>query len=170
MNSRLTILLLLSLFLFSCKKEKQSCTDGIFTPEKEEKLDCGGVCPPCDFQPTVVDTYLSTIINNVPTSFSNFTLEKSPEWVLSFENDSLSITVNFGQADSLGGRPLEVLYSQATKNGDGYSNLVGGISVFAEVNHTENYLSGFFQAFFVSNNDVYDTLKVTNGEFQKINW
>ena len=170
MNGRLTILLLTSLLLFSCKKDKQSCTDGIFNPEKEVKTDCGGVCPPCDFVPTPVNTFLTTKVNGVKTTFSNFTLVKTPDWILSFENDTLNIKVNFGQGDSLGGRPMETLYSTALLKTDNYSTLGGGFSVFAEVNHTGNYLSGFFEAKFVSDNDIYDTLRITNGEFQKINW
>lgn len=170
MKGRLTILLLVSLLLFSCKKEKQSCSDGIFDPEKEEKTDCGGVCPPCDFQPTIIDTYLSTKINNVPTTFSDFSLAKTPDWILSFENDTINVKVNFGQGDSLGGRPMEVINSTAIFNSNNYSTLGKGISVFAEVNHTENYLSGFFEAKFVLDNDVNDTLKITNGEFEKIYW
>ena len=170
MNAKLTILLLSSLLLFSCKKDKQSCSDGIFTPDKEEKMDCGGVCPPCDFVPTQVSTFLSTKIINVSTSFNNFTLIKAPDWILKFQNDTLNIQVNFGDGDSLGGRPLKSIYSQATFKVEGYSTLTEGFSVLAEINHTENYLSGFFEAFFVSDNDVYDTLRVTNGEFEKIYW
>ncbi|HLV42149.1 MAG TPA: hypothetical protein VKY37_07715 [Brumimicrobium sp.] len=170
MNGRLTIMFLTCLLLFSCKKEEQSCSDGIFTPGKEEKLDCGGVCPPCDFVPTPVDTYLSTKINDVPTSFSTFSLEKSPDWILSFENDTLNIKLNFGQGDSLDGRPIQSIGSNAIFNTVNYSYINEGFTVFSEVNHTENYLSGYFNAKFVSDNDIYDTLKITNGEFQKINW
>jgi hypothetical protein len=170
MDGRLTVLLVLTFLLFSCNKEEQSCTDGIFTPEKEVKVDCGGVCPPCDYTPTPMNTYLSTKINGVPTSFSNFALVKTPDWILSFENDSLDIQVNFGQGDSLGGRPIEIVNSLAKINAQDYSTLGEGIVVFSEVNQTENYLSGFFEAKFVSDIDIFDTLRITNGNFQEINW
>src|SRR5690554_1747065 len=113
MSRRLSLLLLLCLF-FSCKKEEQSCTDGIFTPEKEVKIDCGGVCPPCDFKPTVIESYLSTKINGKSVSFGEFTLKKTPEWILSFTNDSIAVQVNFGDGDSLGGRPIQTIDSKAT--------------------------------------------------------
>ena len=65
MKTKLSIILAVALLTFSCKKDEQSCSDGIFTPEKEEKTDCGGVCPPCDFKPTVIDSYLTTSINGL---------------------------------------------------------------------------------------------------------
>src|SRR5690554_4765093 len=107
MNYRLTLILLCVLFLFSCKKDEQSCSDGIFDPDKEEKTDCGGVCPPCDFEPTVIDSFLRADINGRAISFSNYNLTKNPDWILHFQNDSLDIKVNFGSDDSLGGRPIE---------------------------------------------------------------
>src|SRR5690554_4905267 len=170
MNGTLTLLILVSLLLFSCKKEEQSCTDGVFTPEKEEKVDCGGVCPPCNFQPTIIDTYLSAKVNGESISFSNYTLSKSPDWILSFENDSLNIQVNLGSGDSLGGRPMEVPNSKALFHSNIYSSLGSGYSVFAEIDHIEQSLSAFFNAKFVSDNDINDTLRITDGEFQKINW
>src|SRR5690554_7652362 len=84
-------------------------------------MDCGGVCPPCNFEPTVVNSFLSTKVNGEPVSFATFTLVKSPDWILSFENDSINIQVNLGQGDSLGGRPMNVLYSSATYNTENHS-------------------------------------------------
>src|SRR5690554_6631568 len=103
MKTRLSMLLVFSILLFSCDKEEQSCSDGVFTPDKEEETDCGGVCPPCNFQPTIVDTYLSATVNGQLMSFSNYSLTKTPEWILTFQNDSLYFNVNFGDGDSLGG-------------------------------------------------------------------
>ncbi|PWH86593.1 hypothetical protein [Brumimicrobium oceani] len=170
MKTRLTMLLVFTIVLFSCRKEEQSCSDGIFTPEKEVKTDCGGVCPPCDYQPTIIDTYLSTTVNGQKVSFSDFTLTKTPDWILTFQNDSLYFNVNFGSGDSLGGRPISATYSQGTINGDNYPDLMNGTVVFAEIDNVENQLSGFFTLKFNRGGDVFDTLAVRNAEFSKINW
>ncbi|HZH86918.1 MAG TPA: hypothetical protein VFD77_06350 [Brumimicrobium sp.] len=170
MDGRISLLILVCFLFFSCKKDEQSCTDGIFTPEKETKMDCGGVCPPCDFQPTVIASYLSTVINGESVSFSNYSLVKSPDWILTFENDSLFFNVNFGSGDSLGGRPITPTYSIAKFNMIDYSTFASGTVVFADVNHTKNELSGYFNAKFISDNDVYDTLVVKSGEFSNIKW
>lgn len=170
MKTKITILLAVALLSFSCKKEEQSCSDGIFTPEKETKVDCGGVCPPCDFVPTIIDTYLTTQVNGKPVSFSNYSLSKTPDWILSFYNDSLSVKINFGSGDSLGGRPMLSTYSLGELSNVNYSTLSSGFVVFAEIDHTENLLSGFFTAKFISDVNVFDTLAITSGEFAKINW
>ncbi|RYM32996.1 hypothetical protein ERX46_13170 [Brumimicrobium glaciale] len=170
MKTRLTMFLVFTLLIFSCKKEEQSCSDGIFTPEKEVKTDCGGVCPPCDFVPTVVDTYLSAKINGELISFSDYSLSKAPEWILTFQNDSLYFNVNFGDGDSLGGRPIISNYSFGTINGVNYPDLQNGTVVLAEIDNTENYLSGFFTLNFNKNGSVIDTLAVTDAQFSKINW
>lgn len=170
MKTNLTILLALGMLTFSCNKDKQSCSDGIFTPEKEQKVDCGGVCPPCDFTPTIVDTYLSAQINGEAISFSNYSLSKTPDWILSFDNDSLSVKVNFGSGDSLGGRPITSTYSLGELNSVNYTTFHNGTVVFAEIDHVENLLSGFFTAKFISDANVFDTLVIKSGQFAKINW
>lgn len=170
MNGKLTLLIFVGFLMFSCKKEEQSCSDGIFSPDKEEEMDCGGVCPPCNFEPTVVNSFLSTKVNGEPVSFATFTLVKSPDWILSFENDSINIQVNLGQGDSLGGRPMNVLYSSATYNAENHPVLADGYSVFAKVDHVKNELSGFFNAKFVSDNNTSDTLRLSDGEFQNVQW
>src|SRR5690554_5784154 len=135
MTRRLSLLLLICLF-FSCKKEEQSCTDGIFTPEKEIKTDCGGVCPPCDFRPTVIESSLSTKINGESVAFGKFALKKTPNWILSFSNDSIAVQVNLGDGDSLGGRAIKETNSTASYLSKNYTDLDTGIVVFSEINHS----------------------------------
>ncbi|HTO38690.1 MAG TPA: hypothetical protein VL021_09725 [Brumimicrobium sp.] len=157
------------LFLTSCKKEEQSCHDGIFDPEKEEKTDCGGVCPPCDFVPTAVDEFVQVKVNGKFVSFTDYTLTKNPNWNLRFKNDSLDIRLNLTEGDSLGGRPIEQAQSTSTYAFKDYPTLYSGMVVLSDINHVENELSGYFQAKFVANNG-FDTLFLTNGEFAKIPW
>lgn len=170
MKTQLTIFLAFLFLTFSCEKEEQSCSDGVFTPEKEKKTDCGGVCPPCDFVPTNVDTYLSANINGEQISFTDYSLSKTPEWILTFQNDSLYFNVNFGDGDSLGGRPISSTYSQGIMNGDNYPDLMNGTVVFSEIDHTEKHLSGFFTVKFNKNGSVIDTLVAADAQFSKIKW
>ncbi|PKR80791.1 hypothetical protein CW751_08465 [Brumimicrobium salinarum] len=156
--------------LFACQKNEQSCADGILDPEKEEKIDCGGVCPPCNFTPTEVSSFLTMKINGVKTTFDNNTLLKSPEFILSFNNDTIDVKLNFGSGDSLGARAVNVVYSEAIFNQEAYPILNDGIVVFSEVNTTQNELSGFFKARFTTGNTLDDTLRITEGEFQNIKW
>lgn len=169
MKGKFLLMILVSLFFFSCKKDKQSCSDGIFDSEKEEKTDCGGVCPPCDFQPTSVDTYLSVKVNGKAVSFSEYSIVKSSVWMLYFENDSLNVQLNLGDGDSLGGRPIEVIGSQAEYKFLNYPTLHNGLSVFSNVDHSENKLSAYFEAKLFALNNI-DTLFLTDGEFQNISW
>jgi hypothetical protein len=157
--------------LFSCKEEEQSCSDGVFTPDKEHELDCGGVCPPCpSTNPNPYSPILLCKINDSATIFQDYSLNKTPEWILNFSNDSIVASLNFGAGDSLGARSITVTNSGATLNFDAYSTLVSGTVLFSEINHTDNRLSGFFEAKFLSNTDPNDTLILTNGDFEDIAW
>ena len=170
MNSKLVIAIVFSLLLLSCKKEEQSCHDGIFTPDKEEQTDCGGVCPPCGPVSVPDDPYLDADINSKSVSFSDFTLSKSPYWKLNFKNDSIDIQLNLGNVDTLGNRPIKAPYSKAIYKGVNYSSLAKGNVLFSEVNQTKNFLSGYFEAQFVSDILSSDTLKITGGQFERVGW
>jgi len=170
MKTNLTILFAFTMLLFSCREEEQSCSDGIFTPEKETEVDCGGVCPPCNYVPTSVDTYISAQINGELIGFSNFSLSKTPVWILSFENDTISVKVNFGSGDEVGGRPILNTNSLGKLNNVNYSTLIDGFVAIDEVDNVENQLTGIFTAKFISDVDVFDTLVITSTEFSKINW
>ncbi|MEX2483055.1 MAG: hypothetical protein WED10_00750 [Brumimicrobium sp.] len=163
-----TILVFCAL-VFSCKEE-QSCSDGVFTPDKEEKLDCGGVCPPCE---SSEPSYTSLVLADVNASFinfSNYELVKNPDWVLTFSNDTTNISLNFGDGDTLGGRDIFANGSGAVLNGAAYSNLADGYVLFTEINEEESRLTGYFQAKFVSNTDNNDTLRIINGDFEDVKW
>lgn len=163
-------LLLMSLF-FSCKDEEQSCSDGVFSPEEESELDCGGVCPPCSStNPSPYSPILLCKVNDSSAIFSDYSLNKNPDWILSFSNDTLSVSVNFGDGDTLGARPIDPVSSGAFVNSVGYSTLINGTVLFSEINNTDTRLSGFFEAKFLSNIDPNDTLIITNGDFEDILW
>lgn len=163
--------MILTLMITSCNKNEQSCQDGEFTPSSEEQTDCGGVCPPCDTgEDPLVQEFLFAKIGGSGVSFSNRDLIKNPDWIMNFQNDSVNVTMNFGDGDSLGARPMEILNSGATYQGVPHSTFVEGTVLFTEIDHNENRLSGFFECKFVSDQNALDTLKVINGDFQNIPW
>ncbi len=163
--------LMLTLLFLSCNKEEQSCHDGVFTPGSEEQTDCGGLCPPCDDgEEPVIEESVFAKVQGAGISFSNRDLIKNPDWIMSFQNDSVSVIINFGAGDSLGARPLKVQNSSANFQGVSHSTLAEGNVLFTEINNVDNRLSGFFECKFVSDQNVLDTLFVTNGDFQNISW
>lgn len=166
----LIIGLLAIAMLYACKEE-QSCTDGVYSPDEEEALDCGGVCPPCPSEDS--DEPLSLVlsnINGVEFNFSNYNLIKDPAWILSFSNDTISVALNFGNADSLGTRNIDPINSNGAMNGQNYSLLVEGSVLFSAIDHTDKRLSGFFQAKFLSDQNNQDTLVIKNGDFENVLW
>lgn len=157
--------------LFSCQEEEQSCSDGVFSPEEEHELDCGGVCPPCSSDdPTPYSPILLCKVNDSSAFFQDYSLNKNPEWILNFSNDSITASLNFGDGDSLGARNINPINSGVSINGQAYSTLINGVVLFSEINNTDNRLSGFFEAKFLSNTDPNDTLIFTNGDFEDLLW
>ncbi len=170
MNSKFIIAIVVSFLLLSCKKDEQSCQDGVFTPEKEEQMDCGGVCPPCNPHSDDIVSYLSADVNSKSITFGNYHINKTTDWILQFQNDSIVVFLNFGDGDSLGSRPIQVPNSKAIFKNFNYSTLTEGIVLFSEVNHSNNRLSGYFEAQFVSDIVSTDTLKLSGGQFEKVGW
>ncbi len=97
-------------------------------------------------------------------------MSKTPDWIFSFDNDTISVNVNFGSGDSLGGRPISTTFSIGELNNINYSTLHSGFVAFEEINDVENYLSGIFTAKFISDINVFDTLVIKGAQFAKINW
>lgn len=170
MKVRFALVLLLSIFLFACKKNEQSCSDGIFDPEYEEETDCGGVCPPCNYTPTPMDQLIIAKLNGKEFSFSEHNLVKNPNWILHFENDTIDIKLNFGDGDSLGVRPINQVNTSVSINSKNYTDLVDGKVLFADIDHQESKLSGYFDAILVNEYQMYDTLHITIGEFHNLKW
>lgn len=169
MKGRFLLLIMVSFLILSCKKDEQSCSDGIFNPEKEESTDCGGVCPPCNPNTDSNFSFLEVTINGDRIYFGEYGLTKNSKWELNFINDSINISLNLGSGDTLGERPIEALGSSGFYMGHSYPVLVDGKSVFSAINQEDSLLSAYFQAKFVSNNGT-DTLFLTNGEFYEISW
>lgn len=143
MKTKILLYALISIGLLSCKKE-QSCNDGIFDSKKEEKTDCGGVCPPCNYKPTVIENYVSVKIKGKLVSFSDIQLIKSPEWKLRFKNDTIDIRLNLGAGDSLGGRPIDTLDTYGVVKNASYAKYVSGLVLFTEIDHTKTHSSESF--------------------------
>lgn len=167
----ISLALIITLLFISCKKEEQSCQDGIYTPGSEEQTDCGGVCPPCeDGSSTTIQEFLSANVEGEDIIFSDRSLTRSTDWLLNFQNDSLSVSLNFGSGDSLGARPIEPVNSGAIYNGVTHSTLAAGTVLFSAIDHTEDRLSGYFECKFVSNENSMDTLIIKSGDFENIPW
>lgn len=170
MKFNLSIYVFVCFLMFSCDKEEQSCSDGKFTPEKEEKVDCGGVCPPCDFEPTVIDHYVSAKVNGESVSFTDFGIAKNANYILTFFNDSLTFNLNLGADESLGSHQVLEVNSNGTKNGEQFLELYEGVVVFSEVDTVNKEMSGFFKAKFHKTSNYSDTLALTSGAFSKVSW
>ena len=173
---RISSLYILMFFLVfvSCNKEEDTntCEDGLLSPG-ELGVDCGGPCPPCpDPLPT---PFAYAKINGSETQFSNYTLEKYDDWVLNFKNDTIDITINLGDGDSLGVRPLKSQFSKGTFYSLTYDILSSGISLFTNINHQNNTLSLYFEAKFTldpnsPNFNSMDSLFISEGDFENIPW
>lgn len=166
-------IIMLSTCLTSCEKEevKDTCQDNAFTPG-EEGIDCGGPCEPCVEEITVL-AYAT--IDGVETRFDTYSLEKYEDWVIKFFNDTVSVTLNLGDGDSLGLRPIKPLFSEATLFSKDYSVLQSGRSVFTNINDEEQRLSFYFDAQYTLNPESQffnplDTLFITQGDFVNIPW
>jgi hypothetical protein len=157
-------------FLVACKKEEEgTCFDGELSTG-EVSIDCGGVCPPCNNDNSPVEIFLVTI-NGSPMQFSQRNLIDSPNWIMNFSNDTLDVTLNFGNGTEPGAYQIEQLNSEATMNGKFYDFLHSGLVVLSNIDTVNNRLSGFFEAKLVgyfSDSLLVDTLKITNGDFESI--
>lgn len=161
------VISIISLVFTSCKKDEPEvdpCTDG-FLSVGEEGIDCGGACAPCAEEIVPLAT---GSVNGADILFAFKNLSKPDNWYFNFGNDSLNVILNFGDGDSLGTRPIQTIGNSATFNSQSYSTFLGGTVVFAEIDHTNQRLSGFFEAEFMEN--VGDTLKIEDAEFSNINW
>jgi hypothetical protein len=162
------------LFCFACNKEEEidTCKDGLLSPG-EEGVDCGGPCPPCpDPLPT---PFAFASINGTGIQFGNYTLEKMDDWVINFQNDTVNITLNLGNGDSLGLRPLKVQFSKGKFYSTSYDVLSDGKSLFTNINENEKTLSFFLEADLTIDPDSplfnpLDTLKIRSGDFENIPW
>jgi hypothetical protein len=174
MSIRYLYIFCLLFALSACNKDEEvnTCEDGLLSPG-EEGVDCGGPCPPCP-EPTPTP-FAYAKINDAETQFSNYTLEKYDDWVLNFKNDTIDITINLGDGDSLGARPLKTQFSQGKLYGLTYDVLSQGQSLITNIDHDKKTMSFFFQARFTidpdsPNYNVFDTLFVREGDFENIPW
>lgn len=159
--------------LSSCEKEEvDQCSNGVWDPG-EIGVDCGGVCPPC-FPESSPSLAFAEIRGEI-IQFSNYELEKFDDWVLRLYNDTIDITVNIGDGDSIGVRPLKSEFSQAYVEPTHYGVLAEGLCLFKEIDVENQRLSFFFEASFGmnpngQNYNVLDSLHVLNGDFENIKW
>lgn len=168
-------LLAVILFLASCNKEqgeKDPCSDGVWGPG-EIGIDCGGICPPCF--PETNNSFAIAEIRGKIIQFAHYELEKHGDWILRFYNDTIDVTVNIGDGDSLGMRHLKPAFSKAFVSPTHYNLLSEGRCVFKEIDEENQTLSFFFEASFGMdpngpNYNVLDSLHVRNGDFENIKW
>lgn len=161
------------LFLISCEKEPEhTCDDGLLSPGEEE-VDCGGSCPPC---PTPEPTEFASVdVMGAFTQFATYKLEKEDDWIIYFQNDTISVQLNIGDGDSLGVRPIKATFSKGELWTVNYPVLGEGTCLFKEIDHDKQRMSFFFEAKLgmdpsEPNYNVNDTLVLKNGDFEYIEW
>lgn len=161
------------LILISCEKEPEhTCDDGLLSPG-EEGVDCGGPCSPCP-EPEPYE-FASADINGVFTQYGDYNLEKTGDWIISFQNDTSFVQLNLGSGDSLGARAIEPTLSNGELLSVDYPILSSGTCLFTEIDQDAQRLSFFFEAKLVMDPSVpnfnpYDTLILKNGDFEYIEW
>lgn len=169
------IFLLVGLVISSCRKDEEevdTCSDGILSPG-EEKVDCGGPCPPCpapEPQP-----YAYARINGSQVDFATYELTYDMDWLLSFSNDTILVVFNLGDGDSLGARPIKALYSKGETQLNKYPILGEGRSVFTKLDKGRKELSVMLEAKFAMditdpNYSSLDSMFVKEGDFRNIPW
>jgi hypothetical protein len=160
----------LVILMLACNKEEEgTCFDGVLS-SGEVQVDCGGVCPPCSPGNQVSEFFLVTI-NGTAMQFSQRNLVDTPSWIMNFSNDTLAVTLNFGNGSTPGAYTIVPTFSEATMNGKTYDDLSEGLVVLADIDTTNRRLSGFFEAKLVgyfSDSLLVDTLRITNGDFESI--
>lgn len=161
------------LILISCEKEPEhTCDDGLLSPG-EEGVDCGGPCSPCP-EPEPF-AFASADINGIFTQYGTYNLEKSDDWIISFQNDTSFVQLNIGDGDSLGARDIKTAFSFGELHNVDYPILSSGTCLFTEIDHDAQRLSFFFEAKLIMdptgpNYNPYDTLVLKNGDFEYIEW
>lgn len=153
------------LLFLACKKEEEvdTCSDGFLTPG-ETQIDCGGSCKPCE--PEIYSSS-KAVFDNTLVSFPNYSIDLAGDYIFTTSNDSLSVQLNFGDGDTLGGRAITPgIYSNARLNGVDYPTLTEGTVVITAINVQEGLMSGYYQAKLFR--AVFDTLIFTGGEFSNI--
>lgn len=162
--------IMIVIVLFSCKKEEEgSCFDGVISAG-ELTADCGGVCPPCAIDNSPTDFFI-VAVNGVQMQFSERTLVSSPSWIMNFSNDTLDVTLNFGNGAEPGSYAIEQPFTQATMNEKDFNFLHEGLVVLAEIDSFNNRLTGFFEAklvWYSTDSLLVDTLRISNGNFESI--
>lgn len=155
----------------SCTKEDtetiDKCSNG-FLDAGETNVDCGGNCPPCSESH---EPFLSVIINDQTSPMTNKVLHYDQGyWALEMSNDSISIQLALGSDGSIGAHPIQMSGSYAYYNGVNYQQFAGGTCYIISHNSTDKEMSGFFNAKFLhqisTNPSVYDTLVLSNGQFE----
>ncbi len=171
LNTYLFSIVITVLSMSACNKDEQSCQDGVWDEELEEKKDCGGVCPPCD-DGNDNDAPTSLVFagfDGEPVSFGNYGIERNNDWKLTFQNDSISVTLNLGDGDSLGVRPVKSTDTKLYYNNVAYSFDEGTV-MFTEIDHQNQRLSGYFEAEFLDQQNPPQPFVLQNGEFENVAW
>ena len=172
MKSATFFFALAMLVIFSaCNKDEPTavnkCSNGFIDPG-ETGVDCGGNCPPCN---NTYPSFLSVIINGQTSPMTTKELHYDQGyWSLQMSNDSMDIQLALGNDGSVGAHPILMSGSYAYYNGVQYQQFAGGTCSIISHNTTDQEMSGFFGAEFLlqtsTNPSVYDTLKLSNGQFE----
>jgi hypothetical protein len=167
------IIAMLTIFS-SCKKNEEPvdpCTNGYLDPG-ETAPDCGGNCPPCQVTaPEYFTLFIDGQVGTMNTRVLNF---DNPGWSLQMTNDSISMQLSLGTTGLVQTSPIPALGTYAYVNGLEYPIQANGTYSISEHNLASQNMSGFFGIDFVrqisSGPDVYDTLKISGGQFEFFNY
>lgn len=157
-----------SMLVYSCKDEpieKEPCSNG-FKDKGEEKIDCGGICPPCPSTYTplfLVDANLFTVQLNNPSIG-----QSQSKYILGGANDSISVQIGLGSSPpSLGTYPITEVNSTFVQFKNGHYVFTGdGTFAYQSVDNQAKRASGFVEATFV-HSTLGDTLQL-DGQFNDL--
>jgi hypothetical protein len=158
----------------SCKKEEEPvdpCTNGYLDPG-EDTPDCGGNCPPCNVSgPEYFTIFIDGQTGSMDSRVLNF---DNPGWSLQMSNDSISMQISLGTSGAIQTSAIPAIGTYAYVNGIEYPIQSNGTYSISEHNVASQNMSGFFGINFVrqisSSPNVYDTLKISGGQFEFFNY
>lgn len=169
-----TLLIAMLVIFSACKKkeaEVNKCENGYLDPG-ETAPDCGGKCPPCENTAPAL-FYVEMNGSEIMLSSRELNYDQG-NWSLVMTNDSLNIQLNLGSDGNVGTFPMQNQGTFAFKNGTNYPiQEMGSYSISAH-DQAARKMSGFFQIRFLrqfpNNPLLYDTLELTSGQFENMNY
>ncbi|MFT5860720.1 MAG: hypothetical protein ACI865_002834 [Flavobacteriaceae bacterium] len=154
----------------SCKKDEEPvdpCTNGFLDPG-ETSIDCGGTCDPC----SVSQPEFFTIFVNGQQEAMTFReiFYDGTSWSFQMSNASISMQISLGTSGIVQTADIPTAGTYASVNGVDYPIQANGTYAISSHDLSTQTMSGFFGIDFVreisTGPSVYDTLKISGGQFE----